>query len=86
MRDILDLWNGEPSEDKCKRCGSPYYPVMICPNCEYKTTVTNVCRICVTNMQVTGKESHFCTPLGRIITRRIKGYVNKGTIYEVQKR
>jgi len=86
MRDVTALWAGTPSEDKCKKCGSPYYPEMICPKCGYKTVVTNVCRRCMVNMVLTGRESHFCTPKMRSVSRKIKGYVNQGTIYELRKR
>ena len=85
MRDIIALWNGLPSEDKCPKCDSPYYPIMICPKCGYKTNVTNVCRRCMVNMVITGRESHFCTATNRNISRKIKGYVNQGTTYELPK-
>jgi hypothetical protein len=82
MRDIISLWCGQPSEDKCPKCGQPFYPVMRCPKCGYKTTVTNICRICMVNMVIAGRESHFCSKTSKNISRKIKGYVNQGTIYE----
>lgn len=85
MRDIIELWNGKPSEDKCPKCYLPYYPVMICPKCGYKTVVTNVCRKCMVSMLITGWESHFCLARNRVVSRKIKGYVNQGTIYELKK-
>jgi len=84
MRDVIELWSGQPSEDKCK-CGSPYYPEMICPKCGYKTVVTNVCRRCMVNMVLTGRESHTCKNL-RTKSRPIKGYVNQGTLWEKEKK
>jgi len=83
MRDIIALWCGQPSEDKCPKCGEPYYPVMICPKCGYKITVTNVCRRCMVNLVITGKERHFCSVTQRNQTRRIKGYKNTHSIYEL---
>ena len=85
MRDVIALWGGQPSEDKCPKCGGAYYPEMICPKCGYKTVVTNVCRSCMVNMVLTGRESHFCVPRSRNVSRKIKGYVNQGTIYEVKR-
>jgi len=85
MRDVTALWACTRSEDKSKKCGSPYYPEMICPKCGYKTVVTNVCRRCMVNMVLTGRESHFCTIRMRSISRQIKGYINQGTIYEQKK-
>jgi len=83
-RDVMSLWSGQPSEERCTTCNSPYYPVMKCPKCDYKTTVTNVCRRCMVNMVLTGRESHFCSFSNREKSRPIKGYKNQGTIYELK--
>jgi len=82
MREIIKLWCGQPSEDKCPKCNGDYYPEMRCPKCNYKTSVTNVCRRCGVNMVLTGREGHFCSSTLRRSSRKIKGYVNQGTIYE----
>jgi len=86
MRNIIALWCGQPSEDKCPKCNGGYYPIMVCPKCGYKTTVTNICRSCMVNMVITGRESHLCFPRLRNTSRKIKGYVNQGTIYEMEKK
>jgi len=80
----MALWCGMPSEDKCLKCGGFYFPEMQCPKCGYKTVVTNVCRSCMVCMVLTGRESHFCTPRMRNVSRKVKGYINQGTIYEVK--
>ena len=85
MRSTIELWNGQPSEDKCKHCGNPYFPTMVCPKCGYKTNVTNVCRRCMVNLQLTGYETHWCETRKKSITRKIKNYVNQGTIWEKPK-
>jgi len=82
----MSLWNGQPSEDKCKRCNQPYFPTMECPKCGYKTNVTNVCRTCMVNLVLTGYESHFCSSLSKSVTRKIKDYINQGSLWEKKKK
>jgi len=83
LRDVISLWCGQPSEDKCPKCNQPYYPECKCPKCGYRTTVTNVCRKCMVNMIITGRESHFCSVSNRSVSRKIKGYIPQNTRYEV---
>lgn len=36
-----------------------WLPIMECPKCGYKTTVTNICRVCMKKMVYTGKVRKF---------------------------